>query len=325
MNNEVKQNSLKAWLLAARPKTLSGAAVPVLIGIALAYTDISREFGAECFNCVPAVLCLLFAFVMQINANFINDFFDYASGNDDTERRLGPLRACTQGWVSIDAMKRAIALTTVIACVVGLPLIWYGGLEMVLVGALCIVFCFLYTTHLSYLGLGDVLVLVFFGIVPVCITYYVIYCSVQATFVPIDYKPHYCTWQVFLASVACGLVVDGLLVVNNYRDRENDREDGKMTLVVRLGAQNSRRLYLALGLVACALGVVFWMNGHLLAFVLPVLYLVLHVYTWLKIKGAKSMNRETRAEWGATLNACLGETARNILIYGLCVVVGLLL
>ena len=322
--NQIKQNSLKAWLLATRPKTLSGAAVPVLIGIALAYSDISSEFGAEYFNWVPAVLCLLFAFVMQINANFINDFFDYANGNDDTERRLGPLRACTQGWVSVDAMKRAIALTTVIACVVGLPLIWFGGLEMILVGVVCVVFCFLYTTHLSYMGLGDLLVLVFFGIVPVCITYYVIYCSVRYPYLAEDDVPHYCTWQVFLASVACGLVVDGLLVVNNYRDRENDREDGKLTLVVRLGARNSRRLFLALGIVACALGVVFWMNGHLLAFVLPVLFLVLHVYTWLKLKGARPLS-ESRAAWAATMNNCLGEAARNILVYGLCVVIGLLI
>ena len=86
---------------------------------------------------------------------------------------MGPLRACTQGWVKTDSMKQAIASTTVLACLVGLPLVYYGGLEMILVGLLCVVFCFLYTTHLSYVGLGDVLVLVFFGIVPVCCTYYI--------------------------------------------------------------------------------------------------------------------------------------------------------
>ena len=176
----VKQNSLKAWVLAARPKTLTGAAVPVMIGLALAWADM-REY----FSWTAAVLCLLFAEVMQVDANFINDFFDYANGNDDAARRLGPLRACTQGWVSIDAMKRAIALTTVLACLVGLPLIYFGGLEMIVVGVVCVVFCFLYTTHLSYMGLGDLLVLLFFGIVPVCITYYV--------------QLHTVTWQVFLA------------------------------------------------------------------------------------------------------------------------------
>ena len=297
----VKQNSMRAWLLAARPKTLTGAAVPVLIGLALAYVDMRDYYGVQNFSWTAAALCLLFAEVMQIDANFINDFFDFARGNDDAERRLGPLRACTQGWVSIGAMKQAIALTTVLACVVGLPLIFYGGLEMVLVGLFCVVFCFLYTTHLSYMGMGDVLVLLFFGIVPVSITYYI--------------QLHTVTWQVFLASVACGLVVDGLLVVNNYRDRDNDREDGKLTLVVRLGAQRSRRLYLLLGVVAVLMGLVFWLNGHMLAFVLPFIYLVLHFYTYLKM---------VRINRGRELNACLGETARNILIYGLCVVAGLL-
>ena len=173
---------------------------------------------------------------------------------------------------------------------------------MILVGVFCVVFCFLYTTHLSYMGLGDLLVLLFFGIVPVCITYYI--------------QLHTVTLQVFLASVACGLVVDGLLIVNNYRDRDNDREDGKITLVVRLGAQRSRYAYLLLGIVATLMGVVFWLNGHVLAFVLPFIYLVFHFYTYLKM---------VRINRGRELNVCLGETARNILIYGLCVVIGLLM
>jgi len=302
MNEEtIIQNSPKAWLLAARPKTLSGAAVPVMIGIALAWVD-AAYYSDGTFSPLAAVLCMLFALIMQIDANFINDFFDYVRGNDDAATRLGPLRACTQGWISIDAMKRAIATTTVIACLVGLPLVYYGGMEMILIGGLCVVFCFLYTTHLSYLGLGDVLVLLFFGIVPVCITYYV--------------QLHTVNWQVFIASVACGLVIDGLLIVNNYRDRDNDRRDNKMTLVVRLGAEKTETLYLALGIVATMMGLVFWWNGHLLAFVLPLFYLVLHVFTWMKMR---------RINHGRQLNECLGETARNMLIYGLCVAIGLLL
>lgn len=299
--DNVKQDSLRAWLLAARPKTLSGAAVPVMIGVTLAYVD-SQEYVADVFSWTAALLCLLFAFIMQVDANFINDFFDYASGIDDAATRLGPLRACTQGWVKIDSMKHAIATTTVMACLVGLPLVYYGGWEMVIVGALCVVFCFLYTTHLSYLGLGDVLVLVFFGIVPVCCTYYV--------------QLHTLTWQVFLASVACGLVIDGLLIVNNYRDRYNDERDHKITLVVRIGSEATEWLYLALGMTACLIGVVFWLNGHVLAFVLPFLYLLLHFYTWIKMR---------RINYGRRLNECLGETARNMFVYGLAVSIGLLL
>ena len=298
---EVKKNSLKAWVLASRPKTLTGAAVPVMMGLALAWTHVDDYVGAT-FLWVPAVLCILFAFIMQIDANFINDFVDYAKGTDDRETRLGPERACTQGWVSIDYMKHAIAGTTCLACLVGLPLILYGGLEMLLIGLLCVVFCFLYTTHLSYVGLGDVLVLVFFGVVPVCVTYYL-----QLRPIPYD---------VWLASLSCGLVIDALLLVNNFRDRDTDKSAGKNTLVVRLGERASLALYLAVGLVACLLGIVFALKGDWFTFGLPFIYLILHVLTFLKIK---------RIWKGRELNRCLGDTARNILIYGVLFTVGCLL
>ena len=239
---------------------------------------------------------------MQVDANFINDFFDYVRGNDDSETRLGPLRACTQGWVTVNAMKRAIALTTCTACIVGLPLVWFGGMEMIVIGLLCVAFCFLYTTHLSYIGMGDMLVFVFFGIIPVCITYYI--------------QQHTCTWQVFIASLACGAVIDGLLIINNYRDRDNDRRDGKKTLVVEIGAEKTEWFYLSLGITATLSGLVFWYNGHILAFLLPFFYLLLHVFTWLKMR---------RINHGRQLNECLSETARNMLVYGLTVSLGLLL
>ena len=298
---KIKTDSPQAWLLAARPKTLSGAAVPVMIGVALAWVDASQYEG-DAFSGVAAVLCLLFSFAMQIDANFINDFFDFANGNDDAETRLGPRRACAMGWVKLDSMKRAIALTTCIACVVGLPLAYFGGLEMILVGMLCVIFAFLYTTFFSYQGLGDALVLLFFGIVPVCCSYYV--------------QLHTVTWQVFLASVACGLVIDALLIVNNFRDRDNDRLAGKNTLIVILGPEGGLQLYMGVGIGAIILGITFWMNGHILATILPLLYLLLHILTYLKIK---------RIYQGKALNLCLGETARNIFIYGLLVTIGLLL
>ena len=298
---KIKTDSVQAWLLAARPKTLSGAAVPVMIGVALAWVDVPSYIDAE-FSWTAALLCLLFSFAMQIDANFINDFFDFANGTDDAETRLGPRRACAQGWVKLDSMKKAIALTTCMACVIGLPLVYYGGLEMILVGIACVVFAFLYTTFFSYQGLGDLLVLVFFGIVPVCCTYYV--------------QLHVVTAQVFLASLACGLVIDALLIVNNFRDRDNDRLAGKNTIIVRLGAKAGLQLYVGVGLAAIILGGTFWMNGHILASLLPLLYLMLHLFTYLKMK---------RIYQGKALNLILGETARNIFIYGVLVSVGLLL
>nr|MCR4582879.1 prenyltransferase [Prevotella sp.] len=187
-------------------------------------------------------------------------------------------------------------------CLVGLPLVYWGGLEMILVGAICVVFCFLYTTYFSYQGLGDLLVLLFFGVVPVTMTYYV--------------QLHTFNSQVWLASIACGLVIDALLLINNFRDRDTDRLAGKQTLVVRLGAQAGLQFYLGVGIAALLLGITFWQNGHPLASILPLLYLLLHVLTYLKIK---------RIWAGRELNRCLGDTARNIFIYGLLVTIGILL
>jgi len=204
--------------------------------------------------------------------------------------------------VSIDRMKRVIAATTCLACLVGLPLVWYGGLEMIIVGVLCVIFCFLYTTHLSYMGWGDVLVLVFFGLVPVCATYYL--------------QLHTVTLEVLIASIACGLVIDALLLVNNFRDRDTDLTAGKRTLVVRIGAQPALWLYLGVGIAAFLMGIVFLCNGHWMAMVTPLPYLALHFFTYLKMKKIWA---------GRELNRCLGETARNIFIYGLLISAGLLL
>ena len=293
---KVKTNSLRAWILAARPKTLTGAASPVLIGCALVYAE-----AEQWFQWTPALLCLLFAFLMQIAANFINDLFDYAKGSD-REDRLGPERACAQRWITENAMKHGIALTTMTACAVGLPLIWYGGLEMIAVGILCVIFAFLYTTRLSYKGWGDVLVLIFFGLIPVGFTFYV--------------QLHTWTTEVTFASLACGLAIDTLLMVNNYRDRAQDALSGKRTLVVRYGASAGRMLYLFLGISAVLLCIPFAWRGHIWAAILPSFYLILHLLTWIKI---------VRIDHGRELNKVLGETARNIFLFALLLTTGLLL
>ncbi len=297
----VKTNSPKAWLLAARPKTLAGAAVPVMIGASLAAVDSGARMAW-----LPCVLCFLFAFIMQIDANFVNDYFDFKRGNDDAATRLGPKRACSMGWITPRAMRWGLLLTTALACLVGLPLAFIGGWPMVVVGAVCVLFCFLYTTRLSYLGLGDVLVLVFFGIVPVCLTYYLSLPADERTI----------TWEVFVASVACGLVIDTLLLVNNYRDIDNDRRDGKRTLVVRVGAEGGRQLYLWAGILATALNLVyFWSEHYLPVVLLSLLYLGQHAATYRHLK---------RIGKGRALNKVLGETARNMFVYGIASAVGLL-
>ena len=294
----VRVNSLKAWILAARPKTLTGAAVPVMIGIACAVA----MYGWCGIRVVPAVLCMLFALIMQVDANFVNDYFDFMKGTDD-EQRLGPKRACAQGWITASAMRSGLFVTTLLACIVGLPLVYYGGWEMIMVGLACVVFCFLYTISFSYIGLGDLLVLVFFGIVPVCMTYWLTAPPTALTSIP---------FAVVLMSIACGLIIDTLLVVNNYRDIENDRRAGKLTLIVRIGERGGLVLYLMLGLVGTILaivGVVFldWHDGQWTQSLL-IIYTPFH--TW-------AFNEMRYIRKGAELNRVLGMTARNMFIFGL--------
>ena len=293
----VQTNSIKAWILAARPKTLAAAATPVLIGCSLAAAD-----GA--FQWIPAILCFLFAFSMQIDANFINDYYDYLKGSD-REDRLGPERACAQGWITLSAMKKGMIITTLLSCFWGLLLLRYCGLEMIPIGMLCVLFAFLYTAGpypLAYHGWGDVLVIVFFGFVPVGCTYYTM--------------AHDWTWDVTIGCAACGLVSDLLLMLNNYRDREQDKISGKRTLIVRFGEKAGRYAYLLLGILAVGLCSYYAFNEQLLASILPLLFLILHITTWKEM---------VRIFQGKELNIVLGKTARNIVVFGLLLSLGLIL
>lgn len=301
----VKTNSVKAWLLATRPKTLSAAAVPVMIGTAFAWRNTSEQF-----NWIPAILCLLFAWIMQIDSNLVNDYFDFKKGNDG-ETRLGPKRACSEGWITSDAMVWGILITTLLGCMTGIPLILYGGLEMVMVGIACVVFCFLYTTLFSYHGLGDILVLLFFGIIPVCCTYYV--CMPLHQQIP--------TGEVIASSIACGLAIDALLIVNNYRDIDNDRSNSKITLAVRLGESKTRRLYESIGYIAAGIMIIlvffdlYQIDKLIPTYALYLIYIILHRQSYKEMK---------RINKGAKLNQVLGLTARNILVFGLLSVTAIL-
>ena len=294
----VKTNSIKAWFLAARPVTLSAAAVPVMLGVTLAYKD----SNAHC-QWVPALLCLLFAWIMQIDSNLVNDFFDFKHGNDD-ETRLGPKRACAEGWITMKAMKWGILFTTLLGCAIGLPLAFYGGKEMIIVGICCVLFCFLYTTKLSYLGLGDLLVLLFFGIVPVCCTYYLVMPEGMQTV----------STEAILTSIACGLVVDTLLILNNYRDYDNDIKAGKKTLIVHIGKKNGEHLYCALGnigiLIMIGINIYSALTYDADTKFLPfaATYLVVHNRTFAKMR---------KIGEGRMLNKVLGYTALNIFTFGM--------
>ena len=238
---------------------------------------------------------------MQIAANFINDLFDFLKGTD-REDRLGPERACAQGWISPRAMRVGIVVTVVLACAVGLCLLAYGGWWLVWIGVACVVFAFLYTTLLSYCGLGDLLVWAFFGVVPVCGTYYV--------------QAGHLTPAVGWVCAACALSVDTLLVVNNYRDRDTDRVAGKRTLIVVLGERFGSLFYLLQGVAAYACCAALAVYGHRWAAVLPLLYLVAHVRAWREM---------VRIHQGRALNRLIGGTSRNMLLLAALLSVALLL
>lgn len=311
--NNVKTNSLKAWYLASRPKTLTGAIVPVSIALTLAWHDLSSlthtisvhadapTSADDGFKWTPAVLCLLYACLMQIDANLINDYFDFKRGID-AEDRLGPERACSQGWITMHAMKKALVFVTILATSVGLPLSLWGGWEMILVGLACVVFCYLYTILLSGKALGDVLVILFFGLVPVCCTYYI--------------QTGKLTTDCILLAFGSGLATDNLLLVNNFRDRETDKKHGKITLVTLIGERATLLLYLCcvFGAQACAT-IAYRPIDPIWMHIVAAIYVPLALYSWYKMCSIRK---------GRSLNKVLGLTALSILVYGIAVCIGII-
>lgn len=236
INGDSRENQgvkILPWILAARPKTLPAAMIPVLVGSALA-------FSLDGFAAAPALLCLTFAVLIQIGTNFANDYFDWKQGAD-TYERIGPTRAVASGLIKPFAMLIATFFTLLTAFGVGLLLVRWGGAWLIGIGLASIFSAVAYTARplaLGYRGLGDVFVVFFFGIVAVCATAFV-----QLGFFPVA------GWPVGLA---IGLLANNLLVVNNYRDHESDAKAGKRTLIVRFGPGFGEFLVM-LSLIVCIL------------------------------------------------------------------------
>lgn len=243
---------LRNWFEATRPKTLSAAFCPVLVGSSLA-------LEVRLFDWRPASICLIFALLVQIGTNFANDYLDGIKGTD-TKERLGPRRAVASGLIPAKAMRLAAVLTLSLAFCLGLLLIPFGGWWLLVVGICSVAFAWLYTGGpypLAYNGLGDVFVILFFGLVAVGCTFYVQAGTISS--------------EAILLGLACGMVVNNILVVNNYRDFEEDRTSGKRTLVVLLGRRFARGQYLATLLVAGAITCTYALSqaspGSLLALI----------------------------------------------------------
>ena len=277
-----------AWIMAARPATLTAAVAPVLVGTAVAAHD--GEFRP-----LPFVAALVAASLIQIGTNLANDFFDFEKGVD-APGRLGPSRVTQSGLLSPQEVRIGMYLAFAAAAAVGLYLIVVGGWPILLVGALAISAGIAYTGGpwpLGYHGLGDAFVFLFFGLVAVIGSYYL---QVE------EIRP-----LTLAIAVPVGLTVTAILVVNNLRDIETDRRAGKRTLAVRIGAGFTRLQYailmLAPYLVVSALAVAESRWWFLLPWsTLPVaLSLVLVVLT-----GAK----------GTKLNGVLKGTAQLHFLFG---------
>jgi len=292
---EVKKNSPKAWILATRPKTLAASSVPVIVATALA-----AHFGQ--FNLIPASLCLAFALLAQIASNFCNDYFDFIKGSDD-EDRLGPERAVASGWIDPGKLLYGMFGVIVIACALGLGLVYYGGWEMILVGVICVVSLVAYTAGpwpLAYHGLGDLFVLVFFGFVAAVFTFYL----QTQTF-------HY---LAFITGAVIGLGAVNILIINNLRDINTDIKSNKRTTIVIFGKAFGKWGYLLNGIIVCLL-CLFFIDESVWAAFLPFLYLIPHYKTW------KTM---VAIDHGKELNVLIGKTSRNLLILGSLLSIGLL-
>ncbi len=232
----------KIWLEAARPRTLPAAVAPVIAGSALAWR-------VRAFDAAAAAICLGFALLVQIGANFANDYYDFVKGAD-TGARVGPRRAVASGLVAPAAMRRAVVLVFAGAFAAGLLLVAWGGWWLVAIGVACVASAIAYTGGpypLGYHGLGDLFVFIFFGLVAVTATFYV-----QAGWVGAD---------AWLVAAAIGALTANILVVNNYRDADSDAQAGKRTLVVRFGRRFAEAQFAAAHVVACAVLVALAWRG----------------------------------------------------------------
>ncbi len=293
----MKTSKLRYWILAARPKTLPASLMPVIVGCTLAYFYHS-------FKWIPALICMVFALLAQIISNYLNDYFDFQKGADRSDR-LGPERAVAKGWIKPKEMLRMAVIFGILALVIGLLLIHFAGWKLIFVGIAVVIGAYAYSSGpypLAYHGLGDVYVVVFYGIIPVGFTFYV-----QA----LDWN-----MAVTLCGLVLGLVSTNILVSNNYRDREQDKISGKNTTIVLFGEAFGRWFYLCNGLVAVALCFFFIYLDMKWAAILPGLYLLPHITTWRKM---------CRIRQGKELNRILALSARNTVIFGLLLSVGILL
>lgn len=279
---------LKPWIEAMRLRTLPVSIAGVLGGLACA-----MAYGH--FRLLPFLICLVFAVLAQIVSNFANEYYDYKHGLD-RKGREGFRRGVTEGDISPKAMKRATYWLLAIDCAIGCSLIIWGGWWLILVGLLIAVFALAYSAGpfpLSQRGLGDIAVVIFYGIIPVVFTCYLItggWENAQST---------------VTVAFALGLLSDNVLIVNNYRDVEDDRKVGKLTTVVIFGRKIMSGFYfINFTLALLVIALFFVVYGHFLWIICWTVIEIFYIFVWRKL--TKST--------GSALNKVLQITALLMLL-----------
>lgn len=290
-------SKLQSWLLASRPKTLLAAVVPVMVGSALA-------ISMKKFYLPYSIVALLCSILIQIGTNFTNDLYDYLKGSD-TIKRKGPRRVLATGLISVSEMRLAIILVFGLTFVLGLYLVYSSGILILWVGILSIFAGIIYTAGpfpLAYNGLGDLFVFIFFGVVGTMGTYYLHTQEISII--------------AFIVSLPVGALITNILIVNNYRDIEEDREANKKTLTVILGRTFSRWQYIFLIMISYLTSFIMYLNfNYKLWIFLPMLTIPISI---ILIKMLYTLK-------GQELNKTLELSAKFAGIYGLLLSIGLIL
>lgn len=290
-------SKMQSWILASRPRTLPAAIVPVMVGSALAiYQGI--------FFPIYSIIALLCSGLIQIGTNFTNDLHDHLKGSDTIERK-GPLRVLASGLISVKEMEIGIFLVFLIAFILGLYLVYSVGIIILWIGILSILAGLAYTAGpfpLAYNGLGDLFVFFFFGIVGTMGTYYL-------------HAEHF-SLLALLISLPVGGLITNILIVNNYRDVEEDKSAGKHTLAVLLGKEFSRFEYIFFILVS-------FFVPFLLHFKYDFSFWIFLPYLTLPI--AIALVKMIYALNGTQLNKTLELTAKFSALFGLLLSIGIIL
>lgn len=282
-------SSIKSWVLAIRPKTLTAAIVPIAVGTALPVLHGKAP--------LPWVswFALLASFFIQIGTNFVNDAKDFEKGAD-TEKRIGPQRVTQSGLFTSRQVMWAAGLVFLLSILCGLPLVFRGGFPIFLIGLLSVTMGYAYTAGpfpLAYRGLGDLFVIVFFGLIAVSGLYYLQVLEFS--------------WDAIWAGLQVGFHSTVLIAINNYRDMVGDSEVGKRTLAVRFGQKFAKVEIVSLSVLPYIMNLYWFFQQKMGPVILPILAMPLTLHVILGV---------WKSEPGPVLNQFLAKASLQHLLFG---------